>query len=550
MYLSRRDFLKSTAALGAVFGASFALSACAKDEASTTGSSLSDVKIDESEVLKTDDVVETVQQEGKYPKVVVAVAAAPSSLDPVDSTTNTGADYVYEKLYDTIGAEIVPCLAKSVTEVDETHYQYEIYDNVYDTDGNNLTAQDIVDCYNYFVESGKASKFDIYDSCKAVGDYVIEFTWKEPINKIGATDKILGTPVYCTAARESHNFPTDMCGTGPYALSSSTSGSSLVFEARDDYWGDGNENRNVLHYANVQTLQLDVLVEAAQNVIALTEGKVDISANIPDINVADFADGGQYADEFNTIAQLGHDSVFVACNMKGGPSGFGADVNFRKAVFYAIDNKTVADIAGNCLYATSMGGHLGMGGQADHVASWCEEENYVTVYDPELAKEYLAKTDYKGEEIIMITQSNEQYENALVMIQSMLQAIGIKSKVSPLENNIYRTARNGGEFDIMLAMFGGPKLSDAMNLLCGWQEHGGHMNHSDSQELYDLYQACTLKETAGAESLTNLYHYMLDTASYYFLWTNYSTIVYRNIISAPFVQNGAIQPQACEYVQE
>ena len=70
---------------------------------------------------------------------------------------------------------IIPILAKGYPEVDDLHWQVELYDYIKDTDGNNITAQDVVFSINTLVDAGKALKYDKFESVKAIDDYTVEF---------------------------------------------------------------------------------------------------------------------------------------------------------------------------------------------------------------------------------------------------------------------------------------------------------------------------------------------------------------------------------------
>lgn len=66
----------------------------------------------------------------------------------------------YETLFDYRDNDYVPILAKGYTEVDDLHWQVELYDYIKDTDGNNITAQDVVFSINTLVDAGKALKYE------------------------------------------------------------------------------------------------------------------------------------------------------------------------------------------------------------------------------------------------------------------------------------------------------------------------------------------------------------------------------------------------------
>ena len=128
----------------------------------------------------------TANSDERYDKISIGLVSDPKDLAP----ENTGGDnsllYVnynfYETLFDYRDNDYVPILAKGYTEVDDLHWQVELYDYIKDTDGNNITAQDVVFSINTLVDAGKALKYDKFESVKAIDDYTVEFTWTSPIH--------------------------------------------------------------------------------------------------------------------------------------------------------------------------------------------------------------------------------------------------------------------------------------------------------------------------------------------------------------------------------
>jgi len=64
--------------------------------------------------------------------------------------------------------------AKSVTKVDDATYEVELYDNIVDSKGNAITADDVVYSYDKLKELGYVSEISLYyDSAEATGDYTL-----------------------------------------------------------------------------------------------------------------------------------------------------------------------------------------------------------------------------------------------------------------------------------------------------------------------------------------------------------------------------------------
>ena len=66
---------------------------------------------------------------------------------------------IYEYLFDLENNEYVPVLAKGYTVVDELTYDVQLYENIYDSAGNHITASDVVFSTQKLVEAGMNFKW-------------------------------------------------------------------------------------------------------------------------------------------------------------------------------------------------------------------------------------------------------------------------------------------------------------------------------------------------------------------------------------------------------
>lgn len=93
-----------------------------------------------------------------------------------------------------------------------------------------------------------------------------------------------------------------------------------------------------------------------------------------------------------------------------------------------------------------------------------EEERY---YDPEMAKEYLAKSSYNGEEIVLSSNtSTAKAEEQLLAISGMLNEVGFNTTVSIVENATLLDMRKSGDYDVfmVITMHGGGDPGSIMNM--------------------------------------------------------------------------------------
>ena len=334
--------------------ASLVLSACGAktEEPATPAVEVAETEVAEAEVVETEvvetevaetEVVETEVADDsgqRYPKITIALNSDPQDLLPYN--VNSGAKpFIYQNFYETLfdleSNEYVPVLAKDFTIIDDLHWQVELYDYIYDSAGNNITADDVVFSTNFLVEAGFAFKYYMFESVTKVDDYTVEYTWTKPITDVGELEfPWCRTIIFSQAAFESGNFATAPVATGHYVVTEFVSGSKVVLEANDNYWQTDESLISQRHQANVQTIEYDIIAESSQHVIGLETGAIDYSQQVPNENLAEFQDGGQFADQFNVDIASGSFVFGLVINQSEGNPG--SDLNFRLAVYYAIDN--------------------------------------------------------------------------------------------------------------------------------------------------------------------------------------------------------------------
>jgi ABC-type transport system substrate-binding protein len=152
---------------------------------------------------------------------------------------------------------------------------------------------------------------------------------------------------------------------------------------------------------------------------------------------------------------------------------FKDDINLRKAVAHAIDIKAICK--------EILGGYAVPIGSVVPVDAFGYNKNLKPYkYDPKLAKEYLKKSDYKGEEIAIQSSTGRYIKDIEIntAIEGWLKAIGIKAKL-----RLY-------DWPTWMNLFSEKKADPIM--LLGWTARSGdgaenlfNTSHSDSP--YSFY---------------------------------------------------------------
>jgi len=481
---------------------------------------------------------------GRYDLVRFAIAADPGDMLPWNEMQNYKKVIfcgLYDTLYDFIDGEYVPSAAKGMPEiVDDIYYDIEIYDNIMDWEGNNLTAEDVVFDYKQYVDSGFAVKFNYFKDIEAVDTYKVRITMSEPVTQVNPLDKVLCmVNLYTKAAWDSHEFATDPVGTGPYKLESYTSGSKVVCVANEDYWQTDESKITPLRRRNADKIEYIIISEASQNVVALKNNEIDFSMNVPSENLGEFENNDNYsADQFKT-----RDCFFLSTNMSG--KSVCDDLNLRLAIYYAIDNVSLANALAGFTYTTAYGSSAA----ADYVSKWDDQKTYFNTYDPDLAKEYLAKSKYNNEALKLMAANSEAAKIIAQTVQVFLKNIGITVELEIVENSVSASNVDQDEaWDLYLQQCGGTFIVNAYNRILNRNEHGGRcIGFINDDKLQELFEKAANAETWSEETVDAVYQYVVENAYTYVMVNTVYDIVQTKDCTNRYDWDMFVIPNACEF---
>lgn len=330
------------------------------------------------------------------------------------------------------GNELELVAAKSVTKVDATTYDVEIYDNIVDSKGNAIKASDVVFSYDTLAELGYVTEIGTYyDSAEATGDYTLTIKLRNDTE--GAIEEVL---CGCSIASQSwyegasqDEIEGSPATTGPYSVESMETGASLTMVARNDYWKSGDVS--TVELQNVKKIVIKCITEASMRSIALETNEVDM-AEIAASDVKRFESG-----DYNITEYMNAMSQYLIYNTSDNSPM--KDVNVRKAVSYAIDALGMMLGGGSdaCVVSHDVAPNKG----PDYVESWDNEPYFEQ--DLEKAKECLEAAGYGDGLELNILTSAQAPQGPYVAMQSMLAEVGITLKIDALD----RAARMGVQND-------------------------------------------------------------------------------------------------------
>ncbi len=386
-------------------------------------------------------------QSGDAPSKTLSVALSENltTLDPHDANNapsyqprNMCFDSLVESDHE---GNYTPCLAETWEYSDDgTEVTFYLRKGVKWHDATDFTSADVVCTFQRLIDDPNLNVASIYwpqlKGVEAIDDYTVKIILTEPyapiMNSLSVT-AIIQAASWKAEGVEAFN-KQQFVGTGPWVFDEWVDGQYVHFTKNNDYWGDFDS-----YYDDVY---LRIVLEPSTAIAGHMNGDVQAyvaSSGIAsdDLQLYNGSDDKIEMVKINTGTvqyfglQCGEDSIF-------------SDKNARLAFTYAIDRQSIADYI--------------FGGEASVPDSFAVESviGYTkdTVhydYDPEKAKEYLAKTNYNGEKIVLTSNTGtKKSKETLLAVAEMLGEAGFNIGVDVVESAALNDMRATGNYDVFL----------------------------------------------------------------------------------------------------
>lgn len=412
----------------------FSLAACGSSGSSTTTTDTTTAANDEPAAAADAPAEEVTADGGDYKVFVYGTDANSTTFDPAsDLQTNSGNFLVHA-----VGESLWTCdpdgnmtlkLAESVDYSPEA-LDITIRQGVKFSNGDDMTVSDVLFTFKHVAAQLRtAAMYACMDleNAEIVDDYhlVIPMNYYDAalIDLLGnASCLILDEKV---AGADGYAFDW-LIGTGPYMLKgdgvSDTSGweesVQYILVRNPYYWGEEPyyDEFDVRFYSQESTRYADLQagnLDAAYLTEATYINNLDRGA-VPDASLITAKENA--VTYFEMAVELG------GASGEPGEAGPFADENLRKALAHSLDIPTMVESLGEGVYdvASCLVGD----------GSWVYEDLGVYEYDPELAKEYLAASDYNGETITIYCEGTAWNAALCEAAQSYAAAVGISLDLS------------------------------------------------------------------------------------------------------------------------
>lgn len=434
---------------------------------------------------------------GKF--VTSTIGEGPKTFNPftsTDATSSSMADMMYDGLFTSnpMTGKVVPKLAKSV-EMKGNRYIIHLRKGIKWSDGVPITADDVIFTWKdiIFAGLGNTSTRDsmIIDgeipTIKKIDDYTVEFSIKKQFAPFLRMLSVSIAPKHYFTKQKNwqKNFdrflstninPDTIVTSGAYRLKEYVPAQRVVFERNPNYY-EINKNGQKLPYLDKIVY---LIVGDLNNQILKFEAKELDEISLRGGDVARYK-AKEYDSDY-TIYNLGPDTgtMFVAINLnrrfsqQNGVKKYFVnpkkqvwfnDVNFRKAIDYAIDRKSMvqniangmasplftAESKNSIFYNKSLVGH---------------ERNL------SIAKSYLKKSGFYYKNGKLYDKNNNRVEFDLytnagnterealgVMVKQDLADIGMQVNFKPIEfNSLVNKITNSYDWDMIILGLTGSSL--------------------------------------------------------------------------------------------
>lgn len=367
----------------------------------------------------------------------VALTSEPPSLTTCDhdSLISVGMNMLtYNGLVRIDNGTLMPelDLASEYKVENEVDWIFTLKEGVKFQNGEELTAADVVASLEYAKSVPSSTIYTSnMQSIVAVDDHTVKITTAEPYAGLLYDLGYHFNWIVPKSLLESGNdFNENPVGTGPYKLVEWVSGTSLKFEAFEDYFDKERA-------AKIKNLEFTIIPEGVSRAIALEAGEIDF---VWEINGAD-AESLLNNPKVKTEKVNSVDNVILFLNVDKAPFD---DANLRNAINCAINRQDIIDGALNG-YGMSNTSAISQG-------LWGSSTKDAKEYNLDKAKEYLAAWGGDPSTVeLPILVSNEVRVAIATIIQSNLAELGIKATVESRDTAAYFEQWEQGDYVGLIA---------------------------------------------------------------------------------------------------
>jgi peptide/nickel transport system substrate-binding protein len=465
------------------------------------------------EVEKPVEVVVTPTEPPARDVIIVALAAAPTSLDPADHRSRQS-ETVIRNMFDglvtrdnTSGVHLE--LAEELNWVDEVTLEVKLRQGVMFHDGVEMTADDVVFTFDRIIQenmieypephtSPRKGLIAPLASIEKTDDYTVVMSFSDtwpPAMQMLVHQQIV--PMHYLEEVGTEGFVANPIGTGPFKFVSANGLDEIVLERFDDYFG-GAPDLEPVGPACVKQAVFKVIPEASTRVAALLAGEVDIIQAVP----AELVDTLDQTPGVQVLGAASTQPKWMELNVNMAPFD---DVRVRQALNYAVDKDLIIE----AIYG---GRAVALPGPLSPYNNFANKSLSPYPYSPDEALSLLADAgwiDSDGDEILdkdgqpfaFTIDTQEVWRPLAEAVADQLRAIGLDVSVRFWDYGVVKPMLLAGERHAYLDDWGDSAFDPVGHFEAKW--HGfvegepygrGNFSGYDNERVNELIK---LGETTG-----------------------------------------------------
>lgn len=367
--------------------------------------------------------------------LIIAQGADAKVLDPHGSNDQPSSR-VSGQIYDTLvkqdlNMNIIPGLAESWTQVDDTTTEFKLRKGVKFHNGQELTADDVKFTLDRMKESPAVSHIiKAVSSVEVVDDYTVRVKTDKPFGALLGHLAHTATSILNREAVEAggDQYGQNPVGTGPYKFVNWQAGDRITLIANPDYYMGEAPTKNVIFRS---------IVEGTNRTIGLETGEVDVAYDLEPIDKMMV----QGNDNLDFVEEPSLSMAYLGFNVKKAPLD---NLKIRQAISYAINVQDIIDVAyqGSATKANSPIGPKVFGYNPN-------AKSYE--YNPEKAKQLLKEAGFEnGVDLKLWVNDNPTRRDIAVIMQDQLKQVGINVTIEMLEWGAYLDGTARGDHDMFI----------------------------------------------------------------------------------------------------
>lgn len=376
------------------------------------------------------------------PVVLKVVNGADPVTFDIQGTNDQATTRIAKQIYDTLivqtpDLELVPSLATEWEEVEENLFEFKLRDDVTFHNGEDFTADDVAYTLHRATESptiGHIVEAIDPDTIEVVDEHTIRVGTKEAFGPFltHLAHPAVGIMNEKAVEEAGDDYGiTTVVGTGPFEFEEWVTGTHVIANRYEDYWGDAPE---------IDTIEFNTVADPSVRLIELESGSVDIAYDIAPSDISAVEEN----DDLTLINTPNLGSEYLGLSLHNDTPL--RDKKVREAIAHAVDVESIVD-------TVYEGVGEQMSGPINELVFGFNPDLDPIEYNTDTAKELLEEAGYPGGGFklsLYVGDNSQERIQVSQVVSEALSEIGIDVEVVQMEWGAYLDAAAVGEPDMFL----------------------------------------------------------------------------------------------------